>query len=581
MSGDDSEGENDSMMHEIAVLGVMGLVGVILLCVGAPRIGMLLVVVCGIGAVGLLVKALESRKDNSFGYSYGYSVRRRSAGPGPRDRCIQQMADAARALSGFLRELNRSARYRKQLLDLPGMDAVDVSEGTFTINARLAAIVLCDLWACFRRLGYDERRLVGLPGMGLAMVVALLLDRDFDLSLFQDAERSRDLLKAVGDMPGDTKLEISIEGHEGEFRFAVVFGYVNGEHELVQRFATHMYRWASFIAKADGVVTAAESAALADILKMGESCGGGNVRISGGGNGMQPGAGLPGDGNRQKTEREVDSGRGLADAMAALDGLVGLEPVKQEVKTLAKFIEIQRKRKEAGLREAPVSYHGVFTGNPGTGKTTVARILADIFRELGVVTKGHLVEPDRSGLVGEYVGQTAVKTNKVIDSALDGVLFVDEAYTLVQSGGNDYGGEAIATLLKRMEDDRERLVVVLAGYTGEMKKFIDSNPGLRSRFSRYVEFPDYTAEELAGIFMKTAERSEYVCDDDVRASIVQIMERAVREKDRNFGNGRFVRNLFERAIQRQAVRLSTVAPLTAEMLSELTLHDLGFAYEEG
>ena len=199
---------------------------------------------------------------------------------------------------------------------------------------------------------------------------------------------------------------------------------------------------------------------------------------------------------------------------------------------------------------------------------------------MGVVKKGHLVETDRSGLIAEYVGQTAVKTNKIIDKALDGVLFIDEAYSLVQGGEKDYGGEAIATLLKRMEDDRDRLVVVLAGYTAEMKQFIDSNPGLQSRFNRYIEFPDYTAEELARIFLLLTEKSQYTCDQDVRNSIVQIMERAVAEKDRNFGNGRYVRNLFERAIQRQAVRLSGVAPLTTEMLSELTLHDLGFAYED-
>ena len=199
---------------------------------------------------------------------------------------------------------------------------------------------------------------------------------------------------------------------------------------------------------------------------------------------------------------------------------------------------------------------------------------------MGIVKKGHLVETDRSGLVAEYVGQTAVKTNKIIDSALDGVLFIDEAYTLVQGGERDYGGEAIATLLKRMEDDRDRLVVILAGYTDEMRKFIDSNPGLQSRFSRNIQFPDYTADDLAKIFLLTAEKSQYVCDNDVKASLEQIMELAVSKKDRNFGNGRFVRNLFEKAIQRQAVRLSSVAPVTAEMLSELTLHDLGFAYED-
>lgn len=160
------------------------------------------------------------------------------------------------------------------------------------------------------------------------------------------------------------------------------------------------------------------------------------------------------------------------------------------------------------------------------------------------------------------------------------MLFIDEAYTLVQGGDHDYGGEAIATLLKRMEDDRDRLVVILAGYTDEMKKFIDSNPGLQSRFNRYIQFPDYTAEELAQIFLLTAERSQYTCNADILASLNDIMKNAVETKDKNFGNGRFVRNLFEKSIQRQAVRLSTVRSVTTEMLAELTLHDLGFKYDK-
>ena len=188
------------------------------------------------------------------------------------------------------------------------------------------------------------------------------------------------------------------------------------------------------------------------------------------------------------------------EALAELDALVGLESVKAEVKKLASFVKISEERKKAGLKVPPMSYHMVFTGNPGTGKTTVARIMAKIFRSLGVLKKGHLVETDRSGLVAGYVGQTAEKTNEIIDKALDGVLFIDEAYALTEDGGKGYGGEAIATLLKRMEDERDRLIVVVAGYTEEMKKFIDANPGLKSRFNRYIEFPDYSAAELAEMF---------------------------------------------------------------------------------
>lgn len=257
-----------------------------------------------------------------------------------------------------------------------------------------------------------------------------------------------------------------------------------------------------------------------------------------------------------------------------LQTLIGLSEVKSEVSALADFVKIQQEREKKGLKSVGLSYHCVFTGNPGTGKTTVARILAAIYRDLGVLNKGHLVETDRSGLVAEYVGQTAVKTNKIIDSALDGVLFIDEAYSLAQGGNNDYGQEAISTLLKRMEDDRERLVVVLAGYPEEIKKFIDSNPGLQSRFNRYIHFSDYTAEELKQIFLLNAKNNQYTIDEKGLNQLSQILESALENKDESFGNGRFVRNLFEKTIQNQAIRLSNQPNSTAEELSKLTSDDL-------
>ena len=257
-----------------------------------------------------------------------------------------------------------------------------------------------------------------------------------------------------------------------------------------------------------------------------------------------------------------------------LDSLIGLASVKKEVQTLTNFIKIQQKRAEQGLKSSSVSYHCVFTGNPGTGKTTVARIVADIYKNLGVLKKGHLVETDRAGLVAEYVGQTAVKTNKIIDSALDGVLFIDEAYSLVGGGESDYGKEAVATLLKRMEDDRERLVVILAGYTKDMKQFIDSNPGLQSRFNRYIEFPDYTPDELYQIFALSLKKYDYHVTDDAKVALQHFFEEAVAHKDANFGNGRFVRNIFEKVLEHQANRLASESNLTTERLSEITIEDL-------
>lgn len=257
-----------------------------------------------------------------------------------------------------------------------------------------------------------------------------------------------------------------------------------------------------------------------------------------------------------------------------LDSLIGLASVKKEVQTLTNFIKIQQKREEQGLKSSSLSYHCVFTGNPGTGKTTVARIVAGIYKELGVLKKGHLVETDRAGLVAEYVGQTAVKTNKIIDSALDGVLFIDEAYSLVDGGENDFGKEAIATLLKRMEDNRDRLVVILAGYTADMKRFIDSNPGLQSRFNRYIEFPDYTAEELMQIFEANMRKYDYHFGEGAKEVLQQYLETAVANKDANFGNGRFVRNVFEKTLERQANRLALENNLSTERLSAIEKDDI-------
>ncbi|MBR1476168.1 MAG: AAA family ATPase [Muribaculaceae bacterium] len=260
--------------------------------------------------------------------------------------------------------------------------------------------------------------------------------------------------------------------------------------------------------------------------------------------------------------------------IADLDQLVGLSLVKSEVTALKRFVEVNKRRQEMGMKTPTVSYHCVFTGNPGTGKTTVARIVAGIYKDLGILSKGHLVETDRSGLVAEYVGQTAIKTNKIIDSALDGVLFLDEAYSLVAGGKEDYGKEAIATLLKRMEDDRDRLVVILAGYEDEMKQFVDSNPGLRSRFNRYIHFEDYSADELMQIFSNQLRAFDYTIDSRAETVLQQHLEQCVATRGKDFGNARYVRNLFERTIEAQAVRLSSLAEPDSKALSRITEHDV-------
>lgn len=265
------------------------------------------------------------------------------------------------------------------------------------------------------------------------------------------------------------------------------------------------------------------------------------------------------------------------DPYEELDELIGLEDVKAEVHSLANFVKVQKQREKQGLKSPKLSYHLVFTGSPGTGKTTVARIIARIYKDLGILKRGHTVETDRSGLVAKYMGQTAQQTNHVVDSALNGVLFIDEAYSLVPDGNmsGDYGQEAISTLLKRMEDDRDRLVVIIAGYPKEMKRFIDSNPGLQSRFTRYINFPDYTSKELFEIFVKLyLKKNQYTITDDAAAYLRKSLDEAVAHKDRNFGNARYVRNVFEKAIQEQANRVSTLKNATAKDLTEITIEDI-------
>lgn len=271
---------------------------------------------------------------------------------------------------------------------------------------------------------------------------------------------------------------------------------------------------------------------------------------------------------------DVIAQNGLTHILNELNRLIGLQDVKERVNQLVNYISIQQKRKAEGLKTTELSYHCVFTGNPGSGKTTVARIVANIYYELGILGKGHLIETDRAGLVAEYVGQTAVKTNKIIDSALDGVLFVDEAYSLIQGGENDFGREAISTLLKRMEDDRNRLVVILAGYNDEMKSFIDSNPGLQSRFNNYIQFNDYSEKELFEIFIKMTEENDYIVESGAIEKLHNIFHTACLTKDKNFGNARYVRNLFENALQRQATRLSLSKDIDKGKLMIITKDDL-------
>lgn len=265
----------------------------------------------------------------------------------------------------------------------------------------------------------------------------------------------------------------------------------------------------------------------------------------------------------------------LKEAMNELDVLVGLADVRKDLTELISFLRVQVEREKQNLPRTQVSLHTVFEGNPGTGKTTVARILGKALGGLGIVKKGHTVETDRSGLVAKFAGQTGPRVNERVDEALDGVLFVDEAYSLVSRHSEDqYGDEAIQVLLKRMEDDRHRLVVVIAGYPEPMSQMLKSNPGLSSRFQRTFHFPDYSVEELVEVFERMCRKDHYVLSTPAVEKLKSLFQKCVREKDEHFGNARLARNLFESSIRRLANRIVGTVPLTREILTTMTDDDI-------
>ena len=290
--------------------------------------------------------------------------------------------------------------------------------------------------------------------------------------------------------------------------------------------------------------------------------------------------------NEQKTEEPSSASAGKPaepeaakpeepeiDPMEELDGLIGLTTIKKDVRELADFVTIQKMRKDLGMKSVPVSLHLVFTGNPGTGKTTVARILAKIYKKIGVLSKGQLVEVDRSGLVAGYVGQTALKTQDRIKEALGGILFIDEAYALAQKD-DAFGQEAIDTVLKAMEDHRDDFVVIVAGYTGPMEKFINSNPGLKSRFNKYIEFPDYTLDELEAIFNLSCKKYDYHPDEDAQRQIRELLKLRMMTRHENFANAREARNLFEEIVTNQARRIAAIENPTQEQITTILVEDL-------
>ncbi|HEX8560106.1 MAG TPA: AAA family ATPase [Pyrinomonadaceae bacterium] len=340
---------------------------------------------------------------------------------------------------------------------------------------------------------------------------------------------------------------------------------------LADRARGALFHFANLVIKSDGGVTPAEAAALADFKRTlypgaAHDAAPDDAPVAG----AKGGAASP----PAPPEEELPPPRPLEELLAELDALVGLDRVKADVRQLINFLKVQKLREEQGLKSLPASRHLVFYGNPGTGKTTVARLVSQIYRTLGVLRRGHLVETDRAGLVAGYVGQTAMKVREVTTKALGGVLFVDEAYTLATGGENDFGREAVETLLKMMEDHRDDLVVIVAGYTQRMQDFLDSNPGLRSRFNKHIHFDDYGVEQLVAIFKTFCLKAEFKLAGPAEGELASVFGVLCASRDETFGNARAARNLFEATLSKQANRLVSLPKVDREILSTIEAADI-------
>jgi SpoVK/Ycf46/Vps4 family AAA+-type ATPase len=483
-----------------------------------------------------------------------------------------------------LENLNFSKQYYDLIVDfLPSLTEIrEKLEADDDLNEKLKNAVngitiqefiqICIFYDCFqivKIIGKEQVNLESLEVFGLVLLSGKIMEQLSSSSLAMDYENLNRIFSAglqkdvaesiikIVEIPNPLKISIQHSDNNKVIsdKLSLTTALKSINDPLFDEYATVLYRFATIIAKANNSVSEEEENTLKDIYQITHNP-------------------ISEDDNKFINISKVDEKETLDNVLNELETLIGLDSVKQEVRSLINYIKIQKEREKVGLKSSQISYHCVFTGSPGTGKTTIARIVAKIYLHLGILKKGHLVETDRSGLVAEYVGQTAVKVNKAIDSALDGVLFIDEAYSLVGENKDDFGKEAVATLIKRMEDDRDKLIVILAGYTNEMKDFIDYNPGLNSRFNRYIQFADYSPTELMAIFKLNCNKLSYVLTDEADKKLLEIITTAFTNRDKSFGNGRFARNIFEKTIEKQANRIASLPSLTKEILTTIGIDDL-------
>ncbi|HEX7313558.1 MAG TPA: AAA family ATPase [Pyrinomonadaceae bacterium] len=455
-------------------------------------------------------------------------------------------------------------------------------------NRRLAAAVRRTLAALVAPLGESIRvvwRGEGAPDAGSVMDNHLKLTAQhfIDLRETSDATKQRyyeevcrlfDLVPGLDTFPLRDSTDLPPHLLKRLDRTPVSVSYLetyDSRHgtNFADRARQALFHFANLVIKFDGTVTPTEAAALAEFKQ---------TLYPGGPHDAPDGAHAKSRTDNaaeaEPVEEELPPPRPLEELMAELDALVGLDRVKADVRQLINFLKVQKLREEQGLKSLPASRHLVFYGNPGTGKTTVARLVAQIYRTLGVLRRGHLFETDRAGLVAGYVGQTAMKVREVTTKALGGVLFIDEAYTLASGGENDFGREAVETLLKMMEDHRDDLVVIVAGYTGRMQEFLDSNPGLRSRFNKHIHFDDYGVEQLVKIFKTFCQKADFKLTEGAEKELASVFGVLCASRDETFGNARAARNLFEATLSKQANRLVSLPKVDREILSTVEAADI-------
>lgn len=468
---------------------------------------------------------------------------------------FENYAFSTKNLLEFLDKFNNDIQFSAVIYDYK----IDNFEewATFSVRRRIRYIMLADFCNLYERMGHKLNMSFNEGNVLHYLIAKSLFDAPDEMFASEAASADIDISSEV---PLVGKVFKALEPDRNVVLLGDLMMLASVTMSDVREYRQHLLCLLKVVADADNYYHSREVVVL-DFLKD-------DIRI------------IPDENSKDKPSNASQSSGNTyrvsskQTASEMIDSLIGMSSVKQEIRKLRDFLTIQHMRELKGMGAVSTSYHLVFTGNPGTGKTTVARIVTQIYKELGIFPSGKLVETDRAGLVAEYVGQTAAKTAEVVDSAMGGVLFIDEAYTLATNGYHDYGQEAIDTLLKRMEDHRDKFAVIIAGYPAEMQRLLDSNPGLRSRFNRYINFPDYTAAELSDIFRSYAAKYKYTAEPDFWNTLAEYFNLLILRGDKNFGNARLVRNIFEKTVERQAMRLAGETDITDEKLQTLVVADL-------